>query len=195
VRPSIAAFVWSVGLLLPPAVSAQVAIAGSEPGLLTRLPAAFALTDTKLAAGDLLAGTPSNTSPDGGTSATAPRRFTVQEATEPLPTPWTLNVQPTYTANNGGGSTSYLQLQPILTFDLGLRLALRFEWPIPKVDQEESGPVVAGIGDLTWLSVLFLGESAGGGRSAWARYSCFQRPRTRSSWAKANTRSDRQSIT
>jgi len=103
VRPSIAAFVWSVGLLLPPAVSAQVAIAGSEPGLLTRLPAAFALTDTKLAAGDLLAGTPSNTSPDGGTSATAPRRFTVQEATEPLPTPWTLNVQPTYTANNGGG--------------------------------------------------------------------------------------------
>jgi hypothetical protein len=38
---------------------------------------------------------------------------------------------------------------------------MRFEWPIPKVDQEESGPVVAGIGDLTWLSVLFL---AGCGR-------------------------------
>src|SRR5262249_40992405 len=100
------------------------------------------------------------------TSATAPRRFTAEEATEPLPTPWTLNVQPTYTANNGGGSTSYLKLQPILAFDLGLRLAMRFEWLIPKVDQEEAGSVVAGIGDLTWLSVLFLGESDRWGKIA-----------------------------
>jgi hypothetical protein len=146
-----AAAVSSLGLLLAaaPAVSAQVDIARSESRLLTGPAAPFAPGDIHLAAGDLLAGAPSKASPDGGTSATAPRHITAEEATEPLPRPW--NVQPTYTANNGGGSTSYLQLQPILTFDVGLPLAMRF--------QQESGPVVAGIGDLTWLSVLFLGQS------------------------------------
>lgn len=156
-----AAAVSSLGLLLAaaPTVSAQVDIARSESGLLAGPAAPFALGDIHLAASELFAGAPSKVRPDGGESSTVPRRITVEEATEPLPRPWTLNVQPTYTANNGGGSTSYLQLQPILTFDVGLPLAMRFEWPIPKVDQQESGPVVAGIGDLTWLSVLFLGQS------------------------------------
>jgi len=153
--------VSSLGLLLAlvPAVSAQVDIPRPVPGLLAGSAATFTLGDLRLAAGNLLAGSPSMASVDESTSATAPWPITVQDATEPLPRPWTLNVQPTYTANHGGGSTSYLQLQPILRFDVGLPLGMRFEWPIPKVDEEESGPVVAGIGDLTWLSVLFLGES------------------------------------
>src|SRR5262244_1931782 len=147
------AFVWSIVLLLAaaPAVSAQVEIAPSESRPFTGPAAAFALSDTRLATGGLPAsalpaGSPS---PNGRAPAVAPRRFTVEETTEPLPIPWTLNLQPTYTAKNGGGSTSYLQLQPILRFDVGLPLAMRFEWPIPDVDQQESGPVVAGIGDLT----------------------------------------------
>ena len=157
----IAAFVWSLGVLLTAAsaVSAQVDVARSDPGPLVRPVAGFSLGDNRLAPDDLLADAPSKAGPDGGASATPPRRFTVEEATEPFPTPWTLNVQPTYTAKNGGGSTSYLQLQPILSFDVGLPLAMRFEWNIPDVDQQASGSVVAGIGDLTWLSILFLGQS------------------------------------
>ena len=153
----------SLGLLLAaaPAVSAQVERAPSESWPFTGPAAAFALSDIRLATGDLPASAPpkESASPNGGAPAVTPRRFTVEEATEPLPTPWTLNLQPTYTAKNGGGSTSYLQLQPILRFDVGLPMAMRFEWPIPDVDQQESGPVVAGIGDLTWLSVLSLGQS------------------------------------
>ena len=158
-----AVLVWSIGLLMAvaTAASAQVASVRPESWAFPGPPAAFALSDVRLAAGDLLAGAPPKESdgPNGATPSSVDRRFTAEEATEPLTTPWTLNVQPTYTANRGGGSTSYMQLQPILSFDVGLPLGMRFEWPIPKVDQEESGPIAAGIGDLTWLSVLFLGES------------------------------------
>jgi len=161
----IAAFVWSVGVLLAvaSAVSAQVDRAPYESWPFAGPAAAFALSDIRLTTDDLPASASSKESADPdsnrGAPAAAPRRFTAEEATEPFPEPWILNLQPTYTAKNGGGSTSYLQLQPILRFDVGLPLAMRFEWPIPDVDQQESGSVIAGIGDLTWLSVLFLGQS------------------------------------
>jgi len=151
----------SLLLAVPPAVSAQMEIARSDAGPLPRPTAAFDLGDFRLTGGDLLAGEPlkGSATPDERMSSAGPRRFTAEEATEPFPTPWTLNFQPTYTAKNGGGSNAYLQLQPILRFDLGLPLAMRFQWPIPDVNQQASGQVVAGIGDLTWLSVLFVGQS------------------------------------
>jgi len=133
--------VSSLGLLLAlvPAVSAQVDIPRPVPGLLAGSAATFTLGDLRLAASNLLAGSQSMASVDESTSATTPRPITVQDATEPLPRPWTLNVQPTYTANHGGGSTSYLQLQPILRFDVGLPLGMRFESkPIITLDFEKN---------------------------------------------------------
>ena len=160
----VAAAVCLVGmsfLAAASSVGAQPETLRPETSPLTGTAAGFTLGNIHLARDDQFAGTlpARSVTSDGETATGNARRFTAEEATEPLPEPWTFNVQPTYTRQNGGGGTGYLQLQPILRFDLGLPLAMRFEWPIPKVDYQQSGSTVAGVGDLTWLTVLFLGQS------------------------------------
>jgi hypothetical protein len=84
--------------------------------------------------------------------------YTAEDAADFLALPWRLNVQPTYQRPKGGGNIGYVLLQPELTFDVGLFLWTRFEWPVPQVD-DTSGAIRAGVGDLQWLNLAVLAES------------------------------------
>jgi hypothetical protein len=84
--------------------------------------------------------------------------YTAEDAADFLALPWKLNVQPTYEQPKNGGNTGYMLLQPELTFDVGLFLWTRFEWPVPQVD-DTGGAIQAGVGDLQWLNLAVLAES------------------------------------
>lgn len=86
------------------------------------------------------------------------RLYTAEDATDFLRRPWQFNLQPTYERQANGTSTGYVLLQPHLRFDLGLLLWMRFEWPVPQVD-DVTGPTQAGVGDLQWLNLVGVGGS------------------------------------
>jgi hypothetical protein len=86
------------------------------------------------------------------------RHYTTEDAADFLSQPWQFNLQPTYERQANGTSTGYLLLQSYLRFDLGLLLWMRFEWPVPQVD-DMTGPTQAGVGDLQWLNLVGVGGS------------------------------------
>ena len=93
------------------------------------------------------------------------RGYSPREITDPIPFHSSINRQPTYQQNRGGGGQSYVKLKAILVVEAGLPLISRVEWPIPEVDWQ-NGSATAGIGDLTWLNLFLVGGPAAWGKVA-----------------------------
>jgi hypothetical protein len=90
--------------------------------------------------------------------------FTVQEATDPLLIAWSLEAQPQYYQNHhADGSLGYVQIKSVATFDLGIPVFTRLEWAPFEVD-DTTGPIKAGVGDLTYLILPILEDSEKWGR-------------------------------
>jgi hypothetical protein len=79
--------------------------------------------------------------------------YSAGDATDPLRENWTFSLQPTYERQSAGGSIGYMLLQPELRFDIGPLLYMRFQWPVPQVN-DGTGPTRAGVGDLQWLNLV-----------------------------------------
>src|SRR5262245_17749262 len=97
----------------------------------------------------------------GATSApeTAERTsFSTGEVLDPIPKTSSITFQPTYVRRTDGTYQAYVQLKPVIVVESGLPLFTRIQWPVPEVDNE-NGPTNAGVGDLTWLTLLLLGSS------------------------------------
>ena len=86
------------------------------------------------------------------------RSFSTGEVLDPIPKTSSMTFQPTYVRRTDGTYQAYVQLKPVIVVESGLPLLTRIEWPVPEVDNE-NGPTNAGIGDLTWLTLLVLGSS------------------------------------
>src|SRR5215467_8805725 len=86
------------------------------------------------------------------------RGFSTGEVLDPIPKTSSINFQPTYVHRTDGTYQAYVQLKPVIVVESGLPLFTRIEWPIPEIDNE-NGPTNAGVGDLTWLTLLLLGSS------------------------------------
>jgi hypothetical protein len=93
------------------------------------------------------------------------RSYSPREITDPIPFHSSINRQPTYQQNRGGGGQSYVKLKAILVVEAGLPLISRVEWPIPEVDWH-NGSATAGIGDLTWLNLFLVGGPIAWGKVA-----------------------------
>jgi len=88
--------------------------------------------------------------------------YSAEDAADFLSQPWKFNLQPTY-ERRANGSSGYLLLQPYLTFDAGVLIWTRFEWPVPQVD-DQGGSTTAGVGDLQWVTLGGLMASERYGR-------------------------------
>ena len=86
------------------------------------------------------------------------RGFFTGEVLDPIPKTSSINFQPTYVHRTDGTYQAYVQLKPVIVVESWLPLFTRIEWPVPEVDNE-NGPTNAGVGDLTWLTLLLLGSS------------------------------------
>src|SRR5215831_12858411 len=119
--------------------------------------------------------------------------FSTGEVLDPIPKTSSITFQPTYVRRTDGTYQAYVQLKPVIVVESGLPLFTRIQWPIPEVD-DENGPTNAGVGDLTWLTLLLLGARKRGERSPSARSWSF-RPRPTRRWATASTRRGPRSVT
>jgi hypothetical protein len=93
------------------------------------------------------------------------RGYSPREITDPVPFHSSINRQPTYQQNRGGGGKSYVKLKALLVLEAGLPLISRVEWPIPEVDWQ-NGSATSGIGDLTWLNLFLVGKGTAWGKVA-----------------------------
>jgi len=84
--------------------------------------------------------------------------FSTGEVLDPIPKTSSITLQPTYVRRTDGTYQAYVQLKPVIVVESGLPLFTRIQWPVPEVDNE-NGPTNAGVGDLTWLTLLLLGSS------------------------------------
>src|SRR5215472_4481261 len=91
--------------------------------------------------------------------------FSTGEVLDPIPKTSSITFQPTYVRRTDGTYQAYVQLKPVIVVESGLPLFTRIQWPIPEVD-DENGPTNAGVGDLTWLTLLLLGSSKAWGTLA-----------------------------
>ena len=86
--------------------------------------------------------------------------YTAEEATDPIPLNSQFNFQPTYQRRSGGRNNSYVTLKPRLVVQEPLPLLVRFDWDVPRVDNE-NGPTIAGIGDLQWTTLFLINPRPG----------------------------------
>ena len=93
------------------------------------------------------------------------RGYSPREITDPIPLHSSINRQPTYQQNRGGGGQSYVELNAVVVVEAGLPLISRVEWNIPEVSWQ-NGSATAGIGDLTWLNLFLVGGAPAWGKVA-----------------------------
>jgi hypothetical protein len=84
--------------------------------------------------------------------------FSTGEVLDPIPKTSSITFQPTYVHRTDGTYQAYVQLKPVIVIESGIPLFTRIQWPVPEVDNEP-GPTNAGVGDLTWLTLLLVGSS------------------------------------
>lgn len=92
---------------------------------------------------------------------------TVEEATDPLLSAWSLALQPTYFRyRHNRGSRGYIRIKSVAEFDLGLGLPTlwtELRWPVFEID-DSTGPVDAGVGDMQLLLLGIVHDAPPWGR-------------------------------